>query len=164
MSNFRTAVTDLIITAVAVSTDLDEVYACSQAVLAELPDASEDDLRPTLRRLADTIAVAPLPGAGVVPSGCTSNPSQAARSRRSGPMRRMAQKGTTTCVAMRCAVGTPSSKSSHEYSSFQTIPISNLWTRPADIRRIRVVMSSPAGSTVPSVTRGPFRCIQSPSA
>lgn len=66
MSNFRTAVTDLIITAVAASSDLDEVHACSQAVLAELPDASEDDLRPTLRRLADTIAVAPLPGAGVL--------------------------------------------------------------------------------------------------
>jgi len=57
MSEFRSAVTDLVVTAVAASVDLEEVVACHQAVLAELTEAADQEWVPALRRLAETIAL-----------------------------------------------------------------------------------------------------------
>lgn len=57
MSEFRSAVTDLVVTAVAARIDIEEVVACHQAVLAELADAADQERVPALRRLAETIAL-----------------------------------------------------------------------------------------------------------
>jgi hypothetical protein len=66
MSAFRAALTDLIITAVAVHGDPEEVSACREAVLAEMPAASSGELLPALRRLAEAIQLAPLARSGML--------------------------------------------------------------------------------------------------
>jgi hypothetical protein len=66
MSAFRGALTDLVITAIATRSDLEELYACSHAVLEELPTADSQEHVPALRRLADTLPMASLAASGVL--------------------------------------------------------------------------------------------------